>query len=195
MNMPKVTTAASSADHELAIQTLVLGFGSDPVFRWLWPNATDYIATMPEFSRAFGGKAFEHDTAHLAEEGRAAALWLPPGEEVDGDILEKVLSDSLPEDRLADVGEVLQQMGEYHPDGPCWYLSMIAADPNWIGMGLGAALMKHALLIADQAGLPAYLESSNPRNVSFYERHGFDVMGEIQVGSSPIIRPMIRAPQ
>ena len=72
-------------------------------------------------------------------------------------------------------------------------LPMIAADPSQTGRGLGAALMKHALEIVDEAGLPAYLESSNPRNISLYERHGFEVMGEIQTVSSPVMTPMYRA--
>jgi hypothetical protein len=39
------------------------------------------------------------------------------------------------------------------------------------------------------------LESSNPKNISLYLRHGFEVIGEIQVGSSPVVTPMIRNPQ
>lgn len=53
--------------------------------------------------------------------------------------------------------------------------------------------MKHALRRVDEDRLPAYLESSNPRNISLYERHGFEVVGEIQVGKSPVMTPMIRA--
>jgi len=54
-------------------------------------------------------------------------------------------------------------------------------------------LMKTALERVDAEGLPAYLESSNARNVSLYERHGFEVIGEIQHGSSPSMLPMYRA--
>ena len=43
--------------------------------------------------------------------------------------------------------------------------------------------------------LPAYLESSNPANVPLYQRHGFEVLGEIQVGSSPPVFPMYRPPR
>ncbi|MCA1748539.1 MAG: hypothetical protein LC634_03060 [Sphingomonadales bacterium] len=39
---------------------------------------------------------------------------------------------------------------------------------------------------------PAYLESSNPRNISLYLRHGFEIVGEIQHGSSPVMTPMLR---
>ncbi len=51
--------------------------------------------------------------------------------------------------------------------------------------GLGALLMKHALRRCDEQGSVAYLESSNPRNISLYERHGFKIIGRIQSGSSP----------
>ena len=40
----------------------------------------------------------------------------------------------------------------------------------------------------------AYLESSNLRNVPLYERHGFEVLGPIQVGGSPVFTPMLRDP-
>jgi hypothetical protein len=52
--------------------------------------------------------------------------------------------------------------------------------------------MTHALERIDRDRLPAYLESSNPRNISLYRRHGFEELGTIQVGSSPPIVPMLR---
>ena len=100
---------------------------------------------------------------------------------------------SIPEERMEAIGAFFGQMEQYHPKEPCWYLPMIAADPAATGQGLGAALMKHALAIVDEAGMPAYLESSNPRNISLYERHGFEVMGEIRTEGSPVMTPMIRA--
>jgi ribosomal protein S18 acetylase RimI-like enzyme len=84
-------------------------------------------------------------------------------------------------------------MEKYHPTEPHWYLPLIGVDPSQQGNGVGSALMKHALEIVDRDHMPAYLESSNPKNVSLYERHGFEVIGEIQVGSSPTMRPMFRS--
>jgi ribosomal protein S18 acetylase RimI-like enzyme len=60
------------------------------------------------------------------------------------------------------------------------------------GQGHGEALMTFALERCDRDRVPAYLESSNPRNRSLYRRHGFEPLGEIQVGSSPPIVPMLR---
>ena len=94
--------------------------------------------------------------------------------------------------RMEEVGGFFEQIGNYHPEYPHWYLPMIGADPAHTGLGLGAALMKHALAKVDEQKMPAYLESSNPRNISLYERHGFEVLGEIQSGSSPVMTPMLR---
>ncbi len=55
--------------------------------------------------------------------------------------------------------------------------------------------MRHALARCDEAGQLAYLESTNPRSVPLYERHGFRVLGRIQVGSSPVLLPMLRTPR
>jgi GNAT superfamily N-acetyltransferase len=68
-------------------------------------------------------------------------------------------------------------------------------DPARQGQKLGDKLMAHALARCDSDRLPAYLESSNPRNLSFYQRHGFEILGKIQVGSSPSIVPMLRKPR
>ena len=70
-----------------------------------------------------------------------------------------------------------------HPTEPHWYLPMIAMDPALQSRGYGSALLRAALARCDEDGLPAYLESSNPRNISIYRRHGFEATGTIQVGS------------
>ena len=38
--------------------------------------------------------------------------------------------------------------------------------------------MKHGTRLADEAGMPAYLESSNSLNLPLYQRHGFEVQAE-----------------
>ena len=55
--------------------------------------------------------------------------------------------------------------------------------------------MTHALQQCDRDRLLAYLESTNPRNITLYERHGFKALGQIQVGSSPPMVPMLRKPR
>jgi GNAT superfamily N-acetyltransferase len=90
---------------------------------------------------------------------------------------------------------VFEQMARYHPREPHWFLPFIGVDPLQQGKGCGAALMQHALIPCDRDGTPAYLESSNPKNIPLYERYGFELLGTIQVETSPAIFPMLRKPR
>ena len=189
---PKVISADANI-RSSAISTIVLGFAADPMARWVWPDSFEYLRVMPRFVDAFGGQAFEHGTADIIEGVRAAALWLPPGVEPDEATMDAIMEETLRPEISEDIGAVVKGMAEHHPDEPHWYLPLIAADPSWIGQGLGTLLMEHALRRCDEGGVAAYLESSNPRNISFYQRHGFKIVGKIQSGSSPVLTPMLRS--
>jgi len=60
---------------------------------------------------------------------------------------------------------------------------------------MGAALMKHVLEVVDESGAVAYLESSNPRNMSLYQRFGFEPIARIEVRDCPVVHPMLRPAQ
>ncbi|WP_143860746.1 GNAT family N-acetyltransferase, partial [Nocardia cerradoensis] len=66
-----------------------------------------------------------------------------------------------------------------HPREPHWYLAVLGTLPGVRGQGYGQALMRSRLDRCDAEGIPAYLESSKPQNVPYYERFGFDVTGTL----------------
>jgi ribosomal protein S18 acetylase RimI-like enzyme len=105
------------------------------------------------------------------------------------------MQDSVPEARRKDVFAMLEQMSGYHPSEAHWFLPLIGVDPFWQGSGIGSALMERALIACDRDKKLVYLESSNPKNISLYERHGFEVLGTIRVGTSPPVSPMLRKPR
>ena len=156
---PEVKSAGANT-RASAISTVVLGFAADPMARWTWPDSSEYLRMMPQFVNAIGGRAFEHRTAYITEGARAAALWLPPGIEPDEAEMSAVMEQSLRPEIAADIGAVMKGMAEHHPHELHWYLPLVAADPNWIGQGLGTLLMEHALRRCDEEGVAAYLESS-----------------------------------
>lgn len=190
---PDIMNAAASNELSV-INTIVLAFSSDPMARWSWPDPRQYLSVMPQFIRAFGGSAFHHNAAHITDDGRGAALWLPPGVSPDetamGNIFEETVSPAL----RADVYAVIEKMEQFHPEEPHWYLPLMGVDPALQGKGYGSALLNHALQQCDREGCLAYLESSNPRNIPLYQRHGFRIIGEIQSGTSPTMAAMLRAP-
>jgi ribosomal protein S18 acetylase RimI-like enzyme len=182
--------------HEAAISATVLSaFSSDPVARWVYPGAADYFRWFPIFIRAFAGRAIDDRTVLYTTNYSGAALWLRPGAHADEDALVKLVHDSLPEERHAEMFELFAKMDAGHPKEDHWYLPMIGVDTHRQNLGIGAGLMKLALERSDRDGIPAYLESSNPRNISLYRRFGFEGVGEIRAGGSPPLLRMLRSAQ
>lgn len=192
--MMKTVETATPGDEAAAIATLTLAFAADPMTRWSWPDPGTYLEAFPKFARAFGGEAFAKGSAHRVDACAGVALWLPPGVEPDGAALGALMQGTLKGPALMEGAGIMQQMMDFHPREPHWYLPLIGIDPQHQGKSLGSALLGHALALADRDGLPAYLESSNPRNIGLYERHGFEQLGCIQNGSSPTLVPMLRKP-
>ena len=193
--MMKTVRTAAREDEAAAIATLTLAFGTDPMTRWTWPNAQAYLDAFPRFAKAFGGAGFAKGGAHIAGDHAGTALWLPPGVEPDGAALGELMRTTASSQSMSDGRQVMQQMESHHPREPHWYLPLIGIDPKHQGKGLGGALLAHATGICDRDGVLAYLESSNPKNIPLYQRHGFEVTGHIQYGSSPTIVPMLRRPR
>ena len=129
-----------------------------------------------------------------SKNGPDAYLWLPPGLLPDEDMLSSIFQRSVSEQIQMDVFTVFDQMNRYHPSEPHWHLPLMGVDPLKQGKGFGSALMQHALVQCDRDNKLAYLESSSPRSVPFYNRHGFELLGTIQLGASPSIFPMLRRP-
>lgn len=184
--------AVEPSERDTAIHILTLAFVADPAARWLYPEAEAYLSHFPGFARAFGGEAIEQETAYLTRCLGGASLWLPPGAHADEQAVTTVIRSSADLTSQDDLFSVFAEMEEYHPKEPHWYLAMIGVDPSRRGQGLGSALLKATLVQVDEQGLPAYLESSNPANLPLYERHGFELQGEIRRGDGPPIFPMLR---
>jgi ribosomal protein S18 acetylase RimI-like enzyme len=192
---PPIIKIATGADEASAIAVVVLAFSTDPAARWTWPDPQQYLLHFPAFIQAFGGKSFAHESAYYVDGYAGAALWLAPDVQPDEERLMSLLQSTGSASARKDGLQLFEQMGRYHPKEPHWYLPFIGVDPFQQGKGHGASLMKHALIPCDRDRKLAYLESSNPRNIPLYERHGFEVLGTIQVGTSPPISPMLRKPR
>lgn len=180
------------SDQSAVINTLTLAFSVDPPVRFIWPTASDYLAGFPALAAAMAGPAFANGTAFVTDEGTAAALWIGPGVERDAAAMGAVAERFMDPERRVAISAAFAQTAAYHPHAPHWYLPMIGVDPGRQGEGLGSRLLSHALERVDADRLPAFLESSNIRNVPLYERYGFEVMGVIDTGLTPPLYPMLR---
>nr|PZN14377.1 MAG: GNAT family N-acetyltransferase [Pseudomonadota bacterium] len=186
---------AEPRETQRILSALTLAFAADPAVRWMFPDPEQHLRFFPEFARAFGGAALGRHTAWVAGEGIGAALWLAPDTHPDEAALAAVVEQGVVPRQRDEVFAVFEEMGKRHPAQPHWYLPLIGVEPTWQGRGLGSALLRPILALCDATGRLAYLESTNPKNRPLYERHGFEAIGEIRVGSCPPIVPMLRRPR
>lgn len=193
MRTPDIKSA-TPAEIDRCVATMVLAFVEDPAARFVFADPQVYFDVFPRFIRAFGGRAFDHGSAHYID-GGAVALWIPPGVQPDEEALMALVEGAVAEQDRDSVFGLFEQMGGYHPHQPHWYLPLIGIDPRRQGAGLGSALLAHALAICDQQEMPAYLEATSARSARLYQRHGFEALGTIQAGHSPTLIPMLRPPR
>ncbi len=194
---------ARRSDVAALARTLARAFHDDPVFTWLQPDSGRRAAALPVFFAAMarhhflagGGVEVATSDAGVA----AVAMWDPPGHWQPGPREQIALAPAMIRAFRGRIGAALalgEEMKANHPEEPHWYLAMIGSDPQVRGGGYGAALMRSRLERCDAEGAPAYLESSNPDNLPYYLRFGFEVTGEIAVpGGGPLMWPMWRQPR
>jgi len=71
MNIPKIVTA-SSKDLDRVKGVLKLGFASDALIRWVFPDASSYLKCFDIWMEEFSKIAFENNIVYL----RRKFLWI-----------------------------------------------------------------------------------------------------------------------
>jgi GNAT superfamily N-acetyltransferase len=135
----------------------------------------------------------------VAGGAEGVAAWAPPGRWGEGRLRQlwelPGFLRAIGIGRIPEVVPAVMALEASHPRRPHYYLFEIAVDPPSQGQGIGGALLRHVLDECDRRGLPAYLESSNPRNNPLYEHHGFRVTGRHMIGrNGPPVWLMWRDP-
>jgi GNAT superfamily N-acetyltransferase len=177
------------ADLDGVSRALAAAFQDDPVMAWIWPDADDRRARLPKLYRqGLRYMWLRNGLVYTTGDHAGAAVWAPPGKWKLGALRMVRLSPKL----LAVAGRAIfrvlrtsNMIERNHLAEPHYYLFALGTTPAAQGRGVGAALLKPMLARCDAEGLPAYLESSNERNVPFYLRHGFRVLGEERLPDGP----------
>ena len=190
---------AVSADLPELEVALTDAFFDDPMMHWMYPDTATRSELGRQFMRVALDIGFPHGHVYTAGPNVAAAIWSPPDVELFDDAAVTSFFSLIGEQlgpRAEEVGAGLMAISESHPhDEPHFYLFVLGTNSAHRGTGIGSHLMREVLDRCDQQGLGAYLESSNIRNVPFYERHGFRVLTEVHAGGDFVARPMWRDPQ
>ena len=117
--------------------------------------------------------------------GLGAALWSLPQRDSSDAVTSTAKSEEL-ETILGHAGLKMYRAvvaGMHALTGPvvpadAWYLSILGVHPDAQSQGIGAKLLAPTLAEVRQLGRSAYLETFTSRNIPFYQRNGFRVVGE-----------------
>lgn len=199
MDTPTIVRQADDTDLGALVNALSDSFSRDPMFNWVFPKTELY----PHFFYLLIKEVYlPRGIVHIEQEGRAAALWLPPEERYEIAPRLGLLRFGLRlvrENGLRAVLRLRRQgsvFNNHYPTEPHYYLQFIGCRHDDQGHGIGSALLQKGLRICDERGMPAYLECSNPRNVPLYKRHGFEIRANQAVGKNgPMAWFMWREPR
>ncbi|MEW6433149.1 MAG: GNAT family N-acetyltransferase [Myxococcota bacterium] len=191
--------------HAAAASVLGHAFAGDPAFRHALPDDARRVAQLTwlcarvmRFVELSGGRV------DVAGDGpRAVALWAPvtrAWREPLGRLVRSGLA-ATPfvlglgaVRRLAALGRVTGALHAALAPVPHDYLLQLAVAPGEQGRGLGSALLREGLERSSRAGRAVWLETTNPANVAFYERHGFEVAGRRVAAEGVEVVGLVRRP-
>ncbi len=187
---------ASPTDVGRLSASLAAAFEQDPIFTWLLPKENQRFARLVRFfTLELRHVVFPVGRVWSVPEGVGASLELPHhawrmplGAQVaHGPAFLRAFGARLPRAMA-----LLTLIERLHIREPHYYIPYIGVAPDAQGQGLGTALLRPTLDRCDHEGLPAYLEATSERNAALYERLGFRQKGELRLGGSPPLWPMLR---
>lgn len=182
----ELVVRAERDDRAAIAAILAAAFADDPVWSWMIPESRRGRRLAALFG-VLAEHALIAGHAYLTADRRAVALWSPPNA---WKLPTSAIVRAAPTVarsagfRLPRLLHRLNDIEEHHARQPPqhWYLEFIATHPQAQGRGLGAALLADAIARLE---LPIYLESSNPRNLAFYRRAGFEGAEELTFKHGP----------
>jgi ribosomal protein S18 acetylase RimI-like enzyme len=191
---------ATSDDVQKLGDVLGRAFDDDPIFRAILPDDAQRRRALPILFREWTRLLhLPHDTAWTTNDLAGGALWSPPGHWKIGLFDEAKMAPKMVGalgTRVLASLRVLFAIESRHPkDRPHHYLRALGCEPSRQGRGIGSCLLRPMLERCDAQHEAAYLESSKEKNLSFYRRHGFEVVDEVVTHLGPRVWLMWRDPR
>ena len=188
---------ASLQDRRDVVAILVSAYYDDPTWSWAFPDPSLRAEQHRRLWGLFVDGAMRYPWVWLTPGNTATSVWIPPNGTDLSQEQEAALEPTIIEMLGADASPVIHAFELFdraHPrEVPHFYLSLLGTSAAHRGRGYGLALLAENLRRIDEAGMPAYLEASNPGNVALYERQGFSVRDSFKLpGEGPEVFTMWR---
>ena len=181
----RIVRAAPAGIPELA-GVLARAFAADPMVVWPLVSDEDLEARIRRSFELVDSMYAAEGWILQAEGGLGVMSLIPPdgGERAhEIDIVVAGAMAALTPDGGKRYGRFWEWIEAGHPPERHWLLDQLAIEPHAQGRGIGAAMLQWGMQRAAADGLPLFLETGAARNVAFYERFGFSVIGDADAPS------------
>lgn len=177
---------ARSEDLAHAADSLAAAFEHYPWTRHVIP-ATGYIDRLRELQGLYLDYAYKHGLVAVTADRDGAIALLPP----DAPAPEQAMID-----RIVDLhGDRIDRLDHTEPPAGAWRLETLGVRPESQGHGRASALIDFTLsAVVQQGGQLIVLETSDPRNVRLYERHGFVIVSRSDDPDRPPVWTLTATP-
>ena len=193
-----------ASDPRTTANILTKAFLFDPFFSWLFPGKS-HESNLHQWWYFLTRHASKESQWILSVDAHdsTSSIWTKPildldeSDNSDDDEQDAFvnLMHELVGDRISQVLEAFAEVNANHPSQPHWYLQAVGTVPEMQSKGRAAKLLQPILEICDKEETGAYLESTNPRNLSFYYRLGFETQKELSLdGGKAALTCMWRDP-
>jgi GNAT superfamily N-acetyltransferase len=174
-----------------AAAILARSFVDDPMFEFIFPRRDMRLQALTAFFRPFVADGLQRGEVLLAPAEQGACVWYASQVPLFSDAFEAVVEEAIATtahfggpDAAARLEHLVNQVSAYEPTVPRYEVLWIGLVPEARSRGLGGHLLQPVLAAADRQRAASYLVSSNRRNLSFYQRHGFRPTAAIEISPS-----------
>lgn len=187
-------TTAAPADLQQAVGCLAAAFAQDPITGFLLQTGPQYTERLTQFFSLLMRARIALGMPVLLARGSATIDGAAMGYNTARPQWPQALADdwdrfesSIPgfTDRIAVYDAIADKS---KPSVPHYYLGVIGTHPSQHGLGIGTRLLQSFCAISAADGLShgVYLETASSTNVRFYERAGFEVIGQGALGRATL---------
>jgi GNAT superfamily N-acetyltransferase len=182
---------------DVVARVLAEAYAEDPVLIWALPRAATRLADATAFFTFFLRRMRDHRREVFATSDRSAVAVMASVDHLDRGYRDdtRYLPSLVSRKSLA--ADYFRWIETFRPDVDHRYLEFIGCLPAQRSRGMGSLLLGSLLAMAARDGLPVWCWSSNPRNLTFYRRLGFEIGDELRRDAdTPAVtllwRPLIR---
>ena len=186
-----------------AAAVLTVAFEQDPIFRFIFQNTERYRKVAPWLFGTWVRWTVMYGKGWITEDGQAVVL-MRSLRHARMSLWTMIRAGMLPTPRRLGWAafrrfycSVVATLDKKHAavmgNQPHWYGWMVGATE--LGRGLGRVLLQHCFAIADEAGLPIFLETATENNVALYNAKDFEVADSASLSVDCTLYFMVRQPR